>query len=256
VDEVLPDADDHDGSLHVPRVGVISSLVPLVGILFAACAAPPHRAAAPDVATAAGAAPSDGDAPVDHRFEHAEDWVSLFDAPDRDAWQKPDAVVSLMEIAPGMTVVDLGAGTGYFLGRLSRAVGAAGKVIALDVEPDMVRYMRERSEREGRENVDPRIVPYDDPGLAPTSVDRVLVVDTWHHIAHRDAYAQRLADALAPGGAVFVVDFTIESERGPPRTHRLLPEAVARELREGGLDAKVLDEPLPEQYVVAGRSPR
>jgi cyclopropane fatty-acyl-phospholipid synthase-like methyltransferase len=202
-----------------------------------------------------GGAPEvpDWDGPVEHRFERAEDWVPVFDAPDRDGWQKPAEVVALLEIEPGMTVVDLGAGTGYFLHYLSRAVGATGKVIALDVEPDMIRYMRERAAREGLENVDARIVPYDDPALAEGSVDRVLVVDTWHHISNRSAYARRLADALARDGMVTIVDFTIESRRGPPRSERLLSEAVVRELAGSGLSAKILAEALPDQYVVSAR---
>src|SRR5690348_4715148 len=80
-------------------------------------------------------------APYAHRFEHAEAWSKEFDDPARDAWQKPDRVVAAMQIMFGMVVADVGAGTGYFEPHLSRAVGAAGKVLALDVEPDMVRHL-------------------------------------------------------------------------------------------------------------------
>ena len=193
--------------------------------------------------------------PLVHRFENAEQWAKELDDPARDAWQRPADVLAALRIAPGMTVADVGAGTGYFLPHLSRAVGPAGKVLALDIEPDMVRYMKERAEREHLANVTPRVVPLDDPELPAGGVDRVLVVDTWHHIDGRPAYAAKLRAALAPGGAVFVVDFKLDATRGPPREHRLSPEQVAAELSQGGLVAEIVPAPLPEQYVVAGRRP-
>jgi len=190
-----------------------------------------------------------------HRFEHAEQWAEEFDDPSRDAWQKPEVVVAALQIAPGMTVADIGAGTGYFEPHLSRAVGPNGRVVALDVEPDMVRYLTERAAREQLANVDVRQVAGDDPELPAASVDRILIVDTWHHIANRAAYAGRLAAALKPGGKVVVVDFRRDATRGPPAAHRIPPEEVARELSAGGLAVRVPDAGLPEQYVVEGTRP-
>jgi SAM-dependent methyltransferase len=191
--------------------------------------------------------------PLVHRFQRAEDWAKEFDDPARDAWQRPADVIAALGLSPGMTVVDLGAGTGYFLPHLARAVGPKGRVLALDIEPDMVRYMKERAAREGLAGVEPRMVAVDDPGLPAGSVDRVLVVDTWHHIPNRAPYASKLASALAPGGAVVVVDFTKEAHRGPPPEHRLPPEQVVAELGAAGLAAAIVPAPLPEQYIVMGR---
>lgn len=190
-----------------------------------------------------------------HDFSGAEEWSARFDSPERDAWQKPEEVVALMEVEPGTTVVDLGAGTGYFLAHLSAAVGEDGRVLALDPEPDMVRFMTERAEREGLSNVEPRRIPYDDPELDDASVSRVLIVNTWHHIEDRAAYAAKLRQALAPGGRVVVVDFTKDSPSGPPVEERLEPAQVVAELEAGGLEAGQVEEPLPRQYVVVGRRP-
>jgi ubiquinone/menaquinone biosynthesis C-methylase UbiE len=190
-----------------------------------------------------------------HRFDDADKWAQMFDAPDRDAWQRPDEVVTVMEPMPGQTIADVGAGTGYFLSRLSRAVGPEGRVLGIDIEPSMVDHMRSRADREGLKNVEALVAKADDPGLAPASADRILIVNTWHHIASRGAYAAKLRAALAPGGAVFIVDFTEEAERGPPREHRLSAEAVIAELIEGGLAAEVVAEGLPDQYIVRGRLP-
>jgi ubiquinone/menaquinone biosynthesis C-methylase UbiE len=192
--------------------------------------------------------------PLVHRFEHADEWAKEFDDPARDAWQKPADVVAAMDLRRGMLVADIGAGTGYFEPYLSRAVGPEGTVLALDREPDMVRYMKERGEREKWTNVKPALVSGDDPGLPAGKVDRILLVDTWHHVPAREEYAKKLRAALAPKGAVFVVDFTMEATHGPPKHHRITPEQVARELASAGLAAEVARVGLPEQYVVVGRN--
>lgn len=192
---------------------------------------------------------------MDHDFADAEEWSARFDSPERKAWQKPDEVVRLMAVESGMTVADLGAGTGYFLSYLSAAVGADGRVLALDPEPDMIRFMVERAQRESLANVEPLRIPFDDPQLEPASVDRVLIVNTWHHIAKRADYAGKLLAALKPGGEVYVVDFDRDSPSGPPVQERLEPEQVIAELEGGGLEAALVEETLPRQYVVVGRRP-
>lgn len=192
------------------------------------------------------------DGPLGHRFDRADDWVKRFEGPERDAWQKPGHVIQVAGIGDGMVVADLGAGTGYFLPHLAAAVKIGGKVFALDIEPDMVRYLNERIEREQVLNAEAKLVTVDDPGLGASSVDRILIVDTWHHIPNRAAYAARLATALRPKGAVVVVDFTMESPMGPPRDHRTAIETVVAELEAAGLRAEVAAEELPNQYLVLG----
>jgi predicted methyltransferase len=186
------------------------------------------------------------------RFEQAAEWTGTFDDPARDGWQQPDDVVRALGLEPGMTVADLGAGTGYFEGRLSRAVGPHGAVFALDVEHDMVRFIDERAVKEGLSNVRALRVTGEDPGLAPGSVDVVLVVDVWHHLEGREAYAAKLARALKPGGRVMVVDFRLDATRGPPPGMRLSPEEVASELESAGLSTRLVPASLPEQYLVEG----
>jgi len=190
-----------------------------------------------------------------HSFENAELWSKRFDAPGRKDWQKPEEVIELMEIEPGMTVADIGAGTGYFLGYLSNAVGVHGTVLGLDVEANLVDFMTDRAKREGWPNVEVRTVQPDDPGLHASTVDRILIVNTWHHINDRERYSRKLYDALTPGGAILVVDFTHQSSHGPPVSQRLRPEKVMAELQVGGLEVEILKESLPDQYIVVGRRP-
>jgi len=190
--------------------------------------------------------------PIGHRFEKANEWTSVFDDPQRDAWQKPEEVVALLRLSPGNSVADIGAGTGYFLPHLSRAVGREGIVFGVDIEQDMVRHMRERAEKEGLANVQALQAKPDAPMLAPASVDRILIVNTWHHIPNRADYTRKLSEALRPAGAVYIVDYTLDSPHGPPKEHRLPPQRVVEELEMGGLKASVIEESLPQQYVVVG----
>ena len=206
--------------------------------------------------------PEPSAAPAEHShgmhkdFSDAKAFSKAFDDPERDAWQRPAEVIEHMKIAPGSVVADLGTGTGYFVGWLSRAVGPSGKVLALDVEAEMIEFVTQRAAQQQLTNVEPRQVAADDPGLAAGSVARVLIVDTWHHIDERAQYARKLAAALAPGGEVWIVDFSADSDIGPPARYRVSPEQAVSELEGGGLKAEIVQgETLPKQYIVRGARP-
>lgn len=192
----------------------------------------------------------------EHDFSDVARYVKAFEGPERDAWQKPDDVVSLLQLWPGNVVADIGAGTGHFEPRLAKAVGATGRVLALDVEPRMVAYLKRRVKKEGLGNVTVQKVAASDPGLADGSVDRLLVVNTWHHVPERARYAAAMNRALRPGGFVVIVDFTAESPEGPPAHARLSPATVIAELAAGGFSARTVPESLPLQYVVIGQKKR
>lgn len=223
--------------------------VAAAAVLWSACDPPDPQARKPASPGAAESSSSGSESPL----PGVEDYADRLDEKSRDPWQKPEEVVALLDCNSGSTVVDLGAGTGYFLRYLSEAVGPEGQVLALDVERSMVDRMYERIAREQLRNVRPDTITADDPALGPRSVDRVLVVNTWHHIEGRAGYAAKLREALRPGGRILIVDFTAESPYGPPPEHRLSIDTVRSELRSAGLVARVLAESLPHQYVVEGR---
>jgi SAM-dependent methyltransferase len=112
-----------------------------------------------------------------------------------------------------------------------------------------------RVKKNGLGNVTVQKVAAHDPGLADGSVDRLLVVDTWHHLPRRGQYAAALNRALRPGGFVAVVEFTAESPQGPPARARLSPATVIADLEAGGFSARTIPENLPFQYVVIGQKP-
>ena len=149
--------------------------------------------------------------------------------PARDAWRHPDDVIAALELDRDDRRRRRG-GSGYFTVRLARAV-PDGEIIATDIEPDMVRYLAERAQREGLANIRAIRAGADDPNLAPASVDRPRR-RVWHHLGDRLRYARGLAAALRPGGRLAIVDFTAEATHGPPPAHRLAPAAIIADLRQ------------------------
>jgi ubiquinone/menaquinone biosynthesis C-methylase UbiE len=196
------------------------------------------------------------DATIHHGFGDVNTWVEVFDDPGRDAWQKPDAVMSHLGVAEGMTVADLGAGTGYFSVRAAKVVGAKGRVLAIDIEPKLVDYMKARAAKEHLPQVVAVLAAPDDPKLPAHGVDLVLIVDTWHHLDDRLRYLGKLAAGIAPGGRVAVVDFKKgDFPVGPPDAHKLTPEAVVAEFVEAGWTAAGRWDDLPYQYVLSFTPP-
>jgi ubiquinone/menaquinone biosynthesis C-methylase UbiE len=191
-----------------------------------------------------------------HDFDKPDEYAQEWNAESRDDWQKPGQVIDLMGIKPGDTVADLGTGTGYFLPHLSKAVGANGRVLALDVSDEMLRYVTDNIVPGlAHDNLSTRKVKRQDPGLSADSVDSVLTVNTWHHIKNRVSYAEKIYRALRPGGTFVDVDYTKETPQGPPTKIKLTPQQVADELKQAGFEVQIAAESLPKQYVVVGTKP-
>src|SRR5207247_8747018 len=107
-------------------------------------------------------------------------YFAELESPDRAGWQQPARVVETLRLRAGMTVADVGAGTGYFARRFAAAVGPTGKVLALDTEPEMLEELRRRAP--DATTIETRRVEPDDPRLAPASVDLIFICNTGHHL--------------------------------------------------------------------------
>jgi SAM-dependent methyltransferase len=186
-----------------------------------------------------------------HSFGDAEKWAHVFDDPERDAWQKPHAVIDALALKPDAVVADLGAGTGYFAARLANMLPKA-TVYAVDLEPDMVKYLGERAKREGLANLRPVQAAAGEARL-PAKVDLVLLVDVYHHIEARERYFRALAASLRPGARVAVIDFRLDSPEGPPKAARIAPEQVKAELSRAGYVLAEEHAFLPRQYFLVFR---
>lgn len=184
-------------------------------------------------------------------FRDATKWAQVFDDPARDEWQKPAEVIRALGLAPDATVADIGAGTGYFAVRLSPAV-PRGRVYAVDVETEMVKYLALRAAAQGLANVIAVRGSPDDPRL-PGKVDLALLVDVYHHIEDREFYFSKLRGMLKPGGRLVVIDFKADSPQGPPAAARIAPGIVKTELDRAGFLVAEEHDFLPHQYFLVFR---
>ncbi|MGZ3406004.1 MAG: class I SAM-dependent methyltransferase [Polyangia bacterium] len=180
-------------------------------------------------------------------------YVAKMEDPSRDQWQKPDAVLAALAIAPGQTVCDVGAGPGYFALKLARA---GARVFAVDVEPRLLEVLRDRVRDAAVDGVTPVLGLPGDPLLPPASCDLVLVVDTFHHFPDGVATLRRLARLLKPGGRLVNIDFHArELPVGPPLAHKVAREDFLRAAEAAGFALAREETFLPYQYFLQMQPP-
>jgi ubiquinone/menaquinone biosynthesis C-methylase UbiE len=176
-------------------------------------------------------------------------YIASLDDPSRDAYQKPDEVMKALALRPGEVVADIGSGSGYFALRFARAVGDSGRVYAVDVSPDMIRHLNRRLRDAGVRNVVPVLCEPDDPLLPDASVDRFVIVNTWHHIEDRPAYLALLKRMLKPGGQVVHIDFQKKHlPVGPPVAMKIAREELVQQMEAAGFKLSAEHTVLPYQY--------
>ena len=159
----------------------------------------------------------------------------------RDSVNEAQVVMDLAEIAPGMTVADIGAGDGYYTVRLAERVGEEGRVLAQDIDRAALQRLGERVNRERLDNVSIKLGAPDDPRLPERSFDRVFLVHMYHEVAEPYAFLWRLWPALKPGGEVIVVDVD-----RPTDQHGIDPLLLQCEFRAVGFELVKFNE-TPQQ---------
>ena len=160
----------------------------------------------------------------------------------------PDRVVAAMDLAPEAEVADIGAGTGYFAFRLAEQV-PQGRVLAVDIQPEMLAIMRTRAQERGIGNVAPVRGTEADPKLAPASIDAALMVDAYHEFAYPREMMAAMVTALRPGGRVFLVEYRGEDPSIPIKPLHKMTEAQARrEMAAAGLRHVETQDFLPSQH--------
>lgn len=149
----------------------------------------------------------------------------------RDSVNEAQVVMDLAQIAPGMTVADIGAGDGYYTVRLAERVGAEGRVLAQDIDRAALQRLGQRIDRERLDNVSIKLGAADDPRLPERSFDRVFLVHMYHEVAEPYAFLWRLWPALKSGGHVIVVDVD-----RPTDQHGIDPLLLQCEFRAVGFE--------------------
>jgi SAM-dependent methyltransferase len=199
--------------MKTPRIFILRSLLLLalcavaVGTHNAAVAQSPHRATS---------TPYKGD-------------LSIFDSPGREQRLHIDRVMDILGLAPGKSVADIGAGSGWFTVRAAQRVGPSGTVYAVDINPEAIQYIDQRSKKEALANVKTILSTPDDPKLAKGTVDAVLLLKTYHEVADPVALLKHLRPALRPGARLGIID-----KNGDAANHGVGQKIVVKEAARAG----------------------
>ena len=157
--------------------------------------------------------------------------LSIFESPGRDKRLQIDRVMDILGINAGKNVADIGAGSGWFTVRAARRVGDQGKVYAVDINLEAIRYIEERSQKEGLHNIKGILGKEDNSLLPDSDVDAVLLLKTYHEVAKPVALLRNLRASLRPGAKVGIID-----RNGNGENHGVQKEVVIREAAEAGYD--------------------
>ncbi len=173
--------------------------------------------------------------------------------PSRVSEERPDLLVEELHLQPGMTVADIGAGSGYLSRRMAPIVGA-GRVFAVDVQPQMVALLTELSQKPELKNLVPIQGNTDDLKLPPASTDLAVLVDVYHELAYPYEVMRSLIRALKPGGRVVLVEYRGEDPAVPIKPlHKMREAQIRREMSVLPLAWERTSERLPMQHIVVFR---
>ncbi len=188
------------------------------------------------------------------RSAWAKQYIKMLERDTRKDMQLPEQIMAELEFQPGEKVADIGAGSGYFTVPIAHAVGPGGKVLALDIRQEMLDFIAARLPKEGLDNVELGLVKADDPQLPAQGLDTILMVDVFHYIKERQAYAEKLKAGLAPGGRLVVIDFRFDPdavrEFAPPIEQQVARKDLDADLAAAGFMVRESHDFLPEQYFV------
>ncbi len=176
------------------------------------------------------------------------DWL---ERPERETEEQPDKALDALGLKPGMTVAEIGAGTGYMALRMAQRVGPSGKVYANDVQPEMLRLLRENATHAQISNVETVLGTESDPKLPKGQSDLVLLVDVYHEFSQPQKMLQHIRESLKPDGRLVLLEYRKEDPRVPIRPeHKMSVAEVKAELEPEGFMLGQVIETLPRQHIL------
>jgi ubiquinone/menaquinone biosynthesis C-methylase UbiE len=171
--------------------------------------------------------------------------------PEREKEEKPEKLLAALKLKPGEVVADVGAGSGYLSFRLARRVGPTGRVLAVDIQPEMLALIRARMRKEKVENIETIQGEETDPRLPASSVDLILMVDVYHEFAFPFEMAQAMIRALKPGGRLVFVEYRKEDPKVWIKlVHKMTEEQVKKEMKPHPVTWVETLSVLPTQHIM------
>ena len=175
------------------------------------------------------------------------DWL---ERREREQEEKPEAALDAIGIKPGMAVADIGAGSGYMSLRMAVRVGPTGKVYAEDVQPEMLRLLRENQAKARLTNIETILGSEADPKLPPGKIDLILLADVYHEFSQPQKMLRKINEALKPDGRLVLLEYRKEDPTIPIRPeHKMSVKEVKTELEAEGFRLDYVIETLPRQHI-------
>jgi SAM-dependent methyltransferase len=162
-----------------------------------------------------------------------------------------DALAAQGFLKPGMTVAEVGAGTGYVILRIAKRVGPAGKVYANDIQPRMLELLRQNASKQGLNNVETVLGDIADPKLPPGKMDAVILVDVYHEFSQPQKMLEGIRSCLKPGGKLIQFEYRKEDPAVPILPdHKMSVAEAKREVEAEGFKLATVIESLPRQHLL------
>jgi ubiquinone/menaquinone biosynthesis C-methylase UbiE len=173
------------------------------------------------------------------------------DRAEREREEQPTRALQIMQIAPGMTVADIGAGSGYFTERLARLVGPTGRVFATDIQPGMIDLLKRRLSAQTIQNVSVILSEPSNPLLPDGTIDLALMVDVYHELGDPQTVLKHIRTALKPDGRLVLVEYKGEDPTIPILpSHKMTVAQAKVELEAEGFTLATAISSLPRQHVL------
>lgn len=177
--------------------------------------------------------------------------------PEREKEEQPTKLLDALQLKPDEIVADVGAGSGYLTFRLAEKLTGKGKVLAVDIQPEMLALIRQKAKAQGVANVEPVMGTVSDPKLPAAGVDTILMVDVYHEFSHPFEMTEAMVKALKPGGRLVFVEFRLEDEDVPIKlVHKMSEKQVLKEMTPFPLKHVKTHTNLPWQHIVVFEKPK
>ena len=182
--------------------------------------------------------------------------IEWLERKEREMEENTSQLLKNLAVQPGTAIADIGAGSGYHSTLLSKMVGT-GKVYAVDVEPEMIAYLKNRIKLEGYKNIIPVLSTEQKVSLPANSIDIMLLVDVYHEFSFPYEMTLSMLEALKPGGKLVLVEFRAEDPNVPIKTiHKMSERQAVKEFKASGFLFEKNIGNLPWQHCLIFRKPK
>lgn len=169
----------------------------------------------------------------------------------RDREEDSKTMMKMLKLKEGQTICDLGAGNGFYTLPMAREVGEKGKVYAVEIQPEMLRFLKKRATAQKVENIEYVLGTLIDPKLPEASQDMILLVDVYHEFSHPVHMLEAIHKALKPDGKLVLVEFRAEDPKVPIKPeHKMSKKQVTAELTANGFKLVEEFDKLPWQHML------